>query len=189
MTTTTKQQKNQLILVTGPSRSGKSEWAEILAMRTGRKVVYVATAKADPDDLEWLSRIEKHQQRRPSTWETIAVPVNLTATLREYSQSSCCLLVDSLGTWVANLLEQDSPGWEETLQELKHSLLSTTDGTIILVAEETGWGVVPAYPTGRVFRDRLGQLVRQLGRIAQPVYLVTGGHVLNLSSLGSPLPD
>jgi len=187
--TATKQQQNQLILVTGPSRSGKSEWAEILATRTGRKVIYVATAKADPDDLEWLSRIEKHQQRRPPTWETVAVPVELAATIREYSESGCCLLVDSLGTWVANLLEQDGQEWEKTLQQLRYSLLSVTDTLIILVAEEAGWGVVPAYPTGRVFRDRLGQLVRQLGKIAEPVYLVTGGHVLNLSYLGSPLPD
>jgi len=40
---------------------------------------------------------------------------------------------------------------------------------------------------GRLFRDRLGTLTRQLGAIAHPVYLVTGGHVLNLSSLGTPL--
>jgi adenosylcobinamide kinase/adenosylcobinamide-phosphate guanylyltransferase len=56
------------------------------------------------------------------------------------------------------------------------------------VAEETGWGVVPAYPLGRKFRDRLGALVRQLGRICEPVYLVVGGHVLNLSLLAVPLP-
>jgi adenosylcobinamide kinase/adenosylcobinamide-phosphate guanylyltransferase len=59
---------------------------------------------------------------------------------------------------------------------------------MVFVAEETGWGVVPAYPLGRKFRDRLGSLVRQLGTICDTVYLVTGGHVLNLSILGSPLP-
>jgi adenosylcobinamide kinase / adenosylcobinamide-phosphate guanylyltransferase len=47
---------------------------------------------------------------------------------------------------------------------------------------------VPAYSSGRLFRDRLGQLVRRLGAIANPVYLIVGGHVLNLSLLGSPLP-
>jgi adenosylcobinamide kinase / adenosylcobinamide-phosphate guanylyltransferase len=59
---------------------------------------------------------------------------------------------------------------------------------MIFVGEETGWGVVPAYPIGRTFRDRLGSLVRKLGAISHAVYLVTGGHVLNLSVLGSPLP-
>ncbi|NET09459.1 MAG: hypothetical protein F6K16_33080, partial [Symploca sp. SIO2B6] len=48
--------------------------------------------------------------------------------------------------------------------------------------------VVPAYPMGRTFRDRLGELTRNIGAIATTTYLVTGGHVLNLSALGPPLP-
>jgi adenosylcobinamide kinase/adenosylcobinamide-phosphate guanylyltransferase len=101
---------------------------------------------------------------------------------------SGCLLVDSLGTWVANLLDQDSTVWERTCANLLDSLKQTA-ATVIFVAEEAGWGVVPAYPLGRIFRDRLGELVRKLGIIAYPVYLVTGGHVLNLSALGSPLQN
>ncbi len=187
MTKHTTKSPNQVILVTGPSRSGKSEWAEILAMQTGKLVTYIATAQVDKNDTEWLSRIEKHQQRRPSSWNTLLVPVDLAATIRGYSESNCCLLVDSLGTWVANLLEQEDEIWEKTLQEFLDSLGQTT-ASVVFVAEEVGWGVIPAYPIGRLFRDRLGTLVRHLGMIANPVYLVTGGHILNLSALGEPLP-
>lgn len=176
-----------LILVTGPARSGKSEWAETLAMRSGKPVVYVATAQVDPDDLEWRSRIEQHQQRRPCEWQTLQVPITLAATIQDSVQSTC-LLVDSLGTWVANFLDQDDEAWEITSAKLLESLLNCP-ADVILVAEETGWGVVPAYPIGRKFRDRLGTLCRRLGAIANPVFLVTGGHVLNLSLLGSPLSD
>lgn len=157
-------------------------------MQTGQAVIYVATAIADRNDPEWLARISQHQQRRPASWQTLLVPGELTAVICETAQSDRCLLVDSLGTWVANLLDQDAAVWERTAQDLLQSLAQTT-GTLILVAEETGWGVVPAYPVGRLFRDRLGGLVRQVGRLANPVYLVTGGHVLNLSALGSPLPN
>lgn len=176
----------QVILVTGPARSGKSEWAETLAMQTGKQVIYVATAIANPHDAEWLARIEQHQQRRPDEWTTLLVPEELAATIRGYSDSRCCLLVDSLGTWVANLLERDVTDWEKTLQNLLESLAQTA-GTVIFVAEEAGWGVVPAYPMGRLFRDRLGELVRKVGIISNTVYLVTGGYVLNLTALGSPL--
>jgi adenosylcobinamide kinase / adenosylcobinamide-phosphate guanylyltransferase len=55
------------------------------------------------------------------------------------------------------------------------------------VAEETGWGVVPAYPLGRQFRDRLGTLIRLVGAIADQVYLITGGYALNLTLLGTPI--
>ncbi|MBD1936078.1 bifunctional adenosylcobinamide kinase/adenosylcobinamide-phosphate guanylyltransferase [Microcoleus sp. FACHB-68] len=177
----------RVTLVTGPARSGKSEWAETLAAHTGTSVIYVATAQRDPADVEWQTRIEQHRHRRPAAWRTLEVPVELPATIRSFSQTDTCLLVDSLGTWVANLLDQDDADWEKTLQDLLTSL-DDVAGEVIFVAEETGWGVVPAYPLGRTFRDRLGQLVRRLGAIANPVYLVTGGHVLNLSVLGSPLP-
>ncbi|MEQ8976054.1 MAG: bifunctional adenosylcobinamide kinase/adenosylcobinamide-phosphate guanylyltransferase [Coleofasciculus sp. C1-SOL-03] len=176
----------QLILVTGPARSGKSEWAEQLADKTDKQVVYVATAQVDPNDLEWVARIEKHQQRRPAEWTLVWTPIELVETILEWDQPDYCLLIDSLGTWVANCLDQEDGIWQDTTDTLWRTV-SHTSATLILVAEETGWGVVPAYPLGRTFRDRLGQVVRQFGMIANPVYLVTGGHILNLSTLGSPL--
>jgi adenosylcobinamide kinase / adenosylcobinamide-phosphate guanylyltransferase len=174
-----------MILVTGPARSGKSEWAELLAQQTGQSVTYVATAQRDPADVEWNARIEAHRRRRPADWTTMEVPIELAATV---NSRSGCVLVDSLGTWVANLLEEDDFTWKQT-QEVFLQSLKCTSAEVILVAEETGWGVIPAYPLGRTFRDRLGMLVRRIGAIANPVYLVTGGHALNLSLLASPLPS
>jgi adenosylcobinamide kinase / adenosylcobinamide-phosphate guanylyltransferase len=176
----------QIILVTGPARSGKSEWAETIAAGLGKQVIYVATGKVDSADLEWQSRIKQHRSRRLPDWKTLEVPIDLEAVLRS-SQSSECLLIDSIGTWTANLLEQEQVVWEQTQQDLMQSLqVATAD--VILVGEETGWGVVPAYPMGRLFRDRLGTLTRQIGAIADTVYLATGGYALNLSALGTRLP-
>ena len=175
------------ILVTGPSRSGKSEWAETLANKVSKPVIYVATAQENPDDPEWQQRIEKPLLRRPSHWQTLSVPHDLSITI-EQAKPPSCLLVDSLGTWVANELEQDEESW----QAIASQLLTTVQKAsvdLIFVAEETGWGVVPAYPLGRLFRDRLGHLTRQLGTIVDTTYLVTGGHVLNLSLLGEPLTN
>ena len=176
----------QIILVTGPARSGKSAWAETLALQSGKSVIYLATASIDPADAEWQSRIAQHRSRRPLNWITQEVPQQLVTAIKTTPLDSC-LLIDSLGTWVANLLEEDETKWKSTEQTFLQILSSQTGRDVILVAEETGWGVVPAYPLGRKFRDRLGNLTRHLGAIAQPVYLVTGGHVLNLSALGSPL--
>jgi len=175
----------KLILVTGAARSGKSEWAEQLAADSGKSVIYIATAQENPDDREWQARIAKHRSRRPQTWQTKSISVNLKSAIVD-STASDCLLIDSLGTWLANLLEQSETEWQETLETLLQSF-DQTESSIIVVAEETGWGVVPAYPIGRLFRDRLGNLVREIGAIAATVYLVTGGHVLNLSQLGTPL--
>ncbi len=175
---------NRVVLVTGPSRSGKSEWAEQLAARSGQPVVYVATAQLDAHDPEWQARIAQHQLRRPAEWVTLTVPIALAATIGQATADQC-LLVDSLGTWLANCLEEDEATWADTVKVLLESL-QTTASRVILVAEEVGWGVVPAYPLGRKFRDRLGSVVRQIGGMAHPTYLVTAGHVLNLSTLGQP---
>ncbi|WP_310489745.1 bifunctional adenosylcobinamide kinase/adenosylcobinamide-phosphate guanylyltransferase [Chamaesiphon sp. VAR_69_metabat_338] len=175
----------QLILVTGAARCGKSEWAESLAIASDRAVTYIATATVDPADPEWQARIDRHQQRRPATWQTMATVEDLAQQI-EGAEPTQCLLIDSLGTWVANLLDRSDVEWEKIAQALL-AVLPTSRGTIIMVAEETGWGVVPAYPSGRLFRDRLGMLTRQIGSISSTVYLVTGGHVLNLSQLGQKL--
>ncbi|MDJ0730280.1 MAG: bifunctional adenosylcobinamide kinase/adenosylcobinamide-phosphate guanylyltransferase [Crocosphaera sp.] len=175
------------ILVMGPSRSGKSEWAETLAKKVNQPVIYVATALENPDDLQWQQRIEKHRLRRPSHWQTLSVPYDLYLTI-EQAKPPHCLLIDSLGTWVANQLEEDEESWEAMSKRLLTSIQQASVN-IIFVAEETGWGVVPAYPLGRLFRDRLGHLTRQLGTIVDTTYLVTGGHVLNLSLLGEPLTN
>lgn len=176
-----------IILVTGASRSGKSEFAEMLATKTAKSIVYIATATVDPTDLEWQARIAQHQQRRPKNWQTLAISDELSATITK-ALSSECLLIDSLGTWVANFLDLEREAWQEISAQLLASL-QTTKGEIVLVSEETGWGVIPAYKSGRLFRDRLGHLSRQIGGIANTVYLITGGHVLNLSLLGQPLSN
>jgi len=182
----TKKRSKKITLVTGAARSGKSEWAETLALQTNQPIIYVATAKVEATDLEWLQRIEKHQRRRPSSWQTIIAQTELATTIDTQVPPNC-LLIDSLGTWVANLLEKDEASWDLILEKLLKTL-EKAKVDVILVAEEVGWGVVPAYPIGRKFRDRLGMLVRQIGAMADVVYLVTGGHVLNLSLLGQPIP-
>lgn len=174
-----------ITLVTGPARSGKSEWAEQLAELSGRAVIYMATALPIKDDAEWQLRIQQHQQRRPSSWRTVEAPFDLVSLIRA-ADTEHCLLIDSLGTWLANYLERSDDDWRQVQDNFLISLKQTA-GEVILVAEETGWGVVPAYPAGRTFRDRLGALIRLVGAIADPVYLVTGGHALNLRALGTPL--
>jgi adenosylcobinamide kinase/adenosylcobinamide-phosphate guanylyltransferase len=172
-------------LVTGPARSGKSEWAEQLAINSQEPVIYLATAALHPQDQEWQARLARHRQRRPADWQLWEVPLALPAAIAKAAPGHC-LLVDSLGTWLANLLDQEEATWEGHLQALVDSLQGTPNA-VILVAEETGWGVVPAYPMGRLFRDRLGHLTRQVGAIADAVYLVVAGYAVDLRQVGIQL--
>jgi len=175
-----------VILVTGPARSGKSEWAEALAAQSAGPALYLATGREDPEDPEWQARIERHRQRRPPHWQTLAVPVDLTPALRRLAPPQT-VLIDSLGTWVASSLELAESDRQERQGEFL-AFLTSTVLDLVLVAEETGWGLVPPYPLGRRFRDRLGALSRRVGSAADQVYLVVGGYALDLSRWGEPLP-
>lgn len=176
-----------LVLVTGPSRSGKSEWAEALAQRTETPVGYVATAQRSPDDLEWQARLAAHRRRRPAHWRTLEVPLHLAEAISTQGQAGECWLVDSLGTWLANCLDQSEAEWQQTQDQFLEALQARRC-TVIVVAEETGWGVVPAYPLGRQFRDRLGTLTRAVGAIADQVYLTVAGYAIDLKALGYAIP-
>jgi adenosylcobinamide kinase/adenosylcobinamide-phosphate guanylyltransferase len=173
-------------LVTGATRSGKSEWAENLAMRSQKNVIYIATATRYPDDAEWEARLQKHSDRRPENWQTLEVPIALATSILEIN-GDAYILVDSLGTWLANLVEEDELAWNKIEVELLQAIQACTVD-ITFVAEEVGWGLVPEYKSGGIFCDRLGGLSRKIGAIADDVYLVTGGYAVNLTQIGEKLP-
>ncbi len=182
-----------LTLVTGPSRSGKSSFAEALVARGDLPVVYVATARAYPEDSEWVERLARHIARRPATWRLIetAAPnaVGLAEVVRS-ADASCALLVDSLGGWLADRMsveferagELDAVALEAECDELLEACVASR-ARIVAVGEETGWGIVPEHRSARVFRDALGRLSRRLAREAEEAYLVVSGFAVPLRAL------
>ncbi len=182
----------RLTLVTGPTRSGKSRYAEALAARANRNVVYVATAERDSNDAEWAARIETHRALRPAHWQTVETAVagiDLPALVAEASIESL-LLVESLGTWLGAIASQhvvdgavDTIALEAAMRERSRALLdaiAVTAADVIVVSEQTGWGIVPAYPSARIFSSVLGRLTTSLARRASRCYLVVSGFAIDL---------
>ncbi|MBL1210793.1 bifunctional adenosylcobinamide kinase/adenosylcobinamide-phosphate guanylyltransferase [Geminocystis sp. GBBB08] len=178
---------SNIILVTGAAKSGKSEWAEYLSKNNHKPVIYIATAQKIDDDEEWMLKIRQHQERRPKNWQIWEIPVDLPLAIEQVSENHC-ILIDSLGPWVANCLEKDESNWQIQVEKLMFSLENTSTD-VILVAEETGWGVIPAYPLGRLFRNRLGEVIRLVGSIAKSVYLTVGGYAVDITKIGVKLPS
>jgi adenosylcobinamide kinase/adenosylcobinamide-phosphate guanylyltransferase len=182
-----------LTFITGPVRAGKSTLAERLARECELAVVYCATAAWDDSDHEWSRRIERHRERRPPEWRTIetAEPhgADLVATLRG-AKPGTCLLIESLGTWVASVLARhariagDDPvalaaATEAEVTQLIEAILQC-GASVIVVSEEVGWGVVPPYIAGRVFRDVMGRANQRLAAGARRAYLVVSGIPIDL---------
>jgi adenosylcobinamide kinase/adenosylcobinamide-phosphate guanylyltransferase len=177
-------------LVLGPAESGKSAHAEDLLAAEG-DVVYLAPGPAPgPDDPDWAARVRRHRDRRPPTWTTLetapdaADRVTADAELRRPGPA---LLLDSIGTWLSGQMAEagafdGNPGAARWLDDAETGLVDAwrrSPRRLVAVAEETGWGVVPATPAGRLFRERLGRLTRRLADGAT-VHLVVAGRVCPL---------
>ena len=176
----------RLTLVSGPARSGKSRWAEHLARQSGLAVVYVATGPNLPQDQAWQRRLQEHRRRRPGHWRCLEVEGELAAALGPL-QAGELALVDSIGTWVAAHLDLEKEAWLARTEALERALAAAA-GPLVLVCEETGWGVVPATAAGGRFRDRLGRLQQRLAGRADASWLVLQGRAIDLLSLGLPVP-
>jgi len=176
----------RLTLVSGPSRGGKSRWAEHLASQCGLEVVYLATGPSLPDDPSWQERLQRHRQRRPPQWGCREVGGELSDGLGRLGSHQLGL-VDSLGTWVAAHLDLGPEDWRLRCDELITGI-SRCQAPLVLVCEETGWGVVPATAAGSRFRDRLGAMQQELQGHSEAAWLVLQGRAIDLLAFSQPVP-
>ena len=181
-----------LVLIVGGSRSGKSRWAETLAKASGRSVLYLATAADRPGDLDWQRRLALHQQRRPGDWSCVETGPDLCSALSELrtskqADSAPVVLIDSLGTWLAQHLDVGDQQWQARQDELL-SALQQLSAPVLLVAEEVGMGVVPSTAIGCRFRDRMGTCLQALMQQATASWLVVAGRAVDLHAIGLRVP-
>ncbi|HEY3167826.1 MAG TPA: bifunctional adenosylcobinamide kinase/adenosylcobinamide-phosphate guanylyltransferase, partial [Candidatus Binatia bacterium] len=164
---------NQIILVTGGARSGKSTYAERRAGELGRRHLYVATAEAK--DAEMALRIAEHQKRRGSEWVTIEEPIELADVLLARRNQIDCAVVDCLTLWLSNLLIRSDKNYVEEKVETLINVLPHLDFHVVLVTNEVGWGIVPDNPLARQFRDLAGWVNQRMAAIATEVILTVTG--------------
>jgi adenosylcobinamide kinase/adenosylcobinamide-phosphate guanylyltransferase len=160
-------------LILGGVRSGKSRLAERHAQESALPVCYIATATAQ--DNEMRARIAHHQAQRPGHWQLVEEPVALAEALRSQAAENRCVLVDCLTLWLTNLLCLDD---EAKLRREVDALIETLPGlpgTVILVSNETGMGVVPLGELTRRYCDEAGRLHQAVAAHCDKVTLTVAG--------------
>ena len=172
----------RLTLVVGGARSGKSTYAEKIAMDSGLAVTYIATAQIY--DAEFNARVQHHKSRRPADWELIEEPHRLTQAIAQYAAPEQCLIVDCLTLWLAQWIcpECNAPAdssWESE-REAFLTLLPALPGNIILVSNEVGMGIVPLGEINRRFQDEQGRLNQAVAALCKEVVFIAAGLPLKL---------
>ncbi len=159
----------QVHFVLGGARSGKSRHAEASVEALPGPWVYIATAQAFDEEMH--ARIALHRARRPSGWITSEAPLHLALALEQAGDHP--VLVDCLTLWVTNLLlgEYDI---EDAADGLIGALRARR-GLTVLVANETGLGIVPDNALARRFRDAAGLLNQRVAALADRVEFMVAG--------------
>lgn len=184
-----------VVMITGGAKSGKSAFAEKYAAHCGSRGIYIATSPVFDEELQ--ERVAQHQQRRKQSaipWETVEEQYELSAILeqlagkRELWENDTVVLVDCLILWLSNWLLRIEPDLDaatvllEPLLAKLEAALRSFPGTLIVVTNEVGYGIVPDYPLGRLFRDVAGVMNQRVASVCDRVFLVTAGIPIELKS-------
>lgn len=167
----------RITLVTGGARSGKSSYAEHLALSYdcgAEKRVYIATAESFDDEMK--QRIAKHQERRVGLFCTVEEPVKLGEAILKASKEAKVVMVDCLTVWTSNLLYYKKTNEvDELMKALETVSNDYTHCDVILVTNETGMGIVPDNALSRQFRDLAGFTNQKVAKIADNVVFMVCG--------------
>jgi adenosylcobinamide kinase/adenosylcobinamide-phosphate guanylyltransferase len=169
-------------LILGGARSGKSRYAEQRASATELPVTYIATAQVYDD--EFAARVAHHKDRRPKHWQLVESPFGLAETLAAHAKEDSCVIVDCLTLWLAQCIcpECESPedvNWAQEREALL-AVLPTLKGTVILVSNEVGMGIVPLGEINRQFQDEQGRLNQAVASVVDEVSFIAAGLPLKL---------
>ncbi len=184
-------------LILGGARSGKSAYAEKLAIESDLPVTYIATAQIYDD--EFKARVQHHKDRRPENWKLVEEPYYLSNVLKYSSleanihaasgvsknaRNIQCVIVDCLTLWLAQCIcpecaPPDGVDWQSEREKFL-AILPKLQGNIILVSNEVGMGIVPLGEINRQFQDEQGRLNQAVAAIADKVTFVAAGLPLKL---------
>ena len=179
----------------GGARSGKSSYAEELANNIGCKTAYIATAQIIDEEMQ--KRIDIHRSRRPIGWKTFEFGSN-TPSIKDFeemiktvsSENYKVVIIDCITILLFRLihkyrldeLEIISNSLEKKIEDetglfFTEFLKLAASGSLkfIIVSNEVGMGVVPSYPLGRVFRDLMGTINKQIAAASDEAYFFIAG--------------
>lgn len=183
---------SEITVVTGGARSGKSSFGEKLLKDAKGVKGYIATAVAFDEGMK--DRIKKHQNSRPSEWETYELPYNISNSIKEISESCDIVILDCITVFISNILFREKIDWDEIshnkIDELENSIIKEINLIIkkakenslsmVIITNEIGSGIVPGNRLSRIYRDIAGRINQLLSKLSDNVYVSISGLPLKL---------
>lgn len=163
--------KRKITYITGGERSGKSGYAQKLALEKTQSPVYLATAKILDNDFE--ERVRRHQSDRDSRWQTIEEPINLSSR----DLSGQVVLLDCITLWLTNIYYKNNTNYEEAFEQAKKEWDKFIDCEIelIVISNELGMGVHAESREIRKFVELQGWMNQYIAASCDEAWLIVSG--------------
>jgi len=161
----------KIIYISGGQKSGKTTFAQDMALRLSNNPVYLATSRVWDEDHK--KRIERHQADRGSEWTNIEEEKYLS----KHILNGKTVLVDCITLWMTNFFFDNEQDVDKSIDEAQKELTSLfkQDATFIVVSNEIGMGGSPADKMAFRFTDMLGLMNQFIAKQADEVYLTVSG--------------
>ncbi|WP_434778294.1 bifunctional adenosylcobinamide kinase/adenosylcobinamide-phosphate guanylyltransferase [Neisseria sp. Ec49-e6-T10] len=161
----------KITLVTGGQRSGKSSYAQNMALSLSDNPVYLATSRIW--DEEHKQRIERHQADRDDHWLNIEEEKQLS----KHDINGKVVIIDCVTLWATNFFFDLDSDVEQALKELKAEFdrFTEQDAHFIFVTNEIGLGGMSDNLIQRRFSDLQGWLNQYIAGNADEVFFMVSG--------------
>ena len=178
-------------MVTGGARSGKSNFAEKLALKLGNgRAAYIATAQIF--DEEMAHRVKLHKARRGKNWITFESPFNADKSIALAAKSFDAILFDCVTIYLSNFIcAADLDDVEKIYDDVEILIDKLIDAAknvnavTIFVSNEVGAGIVPENKLARIFRDIAGLANQRIAASADKVFLTVAGIAVDIKNLSN----
>jgi len=160
-----------IIYISGGTRSGKSSYAQKLALEKSESPVYVATAKIWDED--FAARVEMHKAERGPEWRLLERETNIHMLPIENE----VVVVDCVTLWLTNIFMEHREDIKKSLDAFKMQVdgLRSKDGTFIIISNEIGMGLHAETVLGRKFTDLQGWANQYVASVAdEAIFMVSG---------------
>lgn len=160
-----------ITMITGGARSGKSSYAQNLALQMSNAPIYVATARHWDDDFE--KRIQRHKHDRDERW-TLIEEEKMLSSLPLQNKT---VLIDCITLWLTNFFTDNKNDVDACLQQCKTEIdaLAAIQGNFIIVTNELGMGMHAQTEAGRRFCDLQGWMNQYIAAVADTVIFMVSG--------------
>lgn len=161
----------EIIFITGGQRSGKSNYAQQIALSLSENPVYLATSRIW--DEEHQKRIERHKADRGTEWTNIEEEKQLS----NHRLENRVVLVDCVTLWATNFFFDNNSDVDLSLAMIKAEFdkLIQQEAQFIFVSNEIGLGGTSENKAQRLFMDLQGWINQYIASKANKVYLMVSG--------------